>query len=880
MDWTVFLQSALFSKQSGLLLTYALAAVFCIALILSFIYLLRRFGWLLSKREPFVFLELTFPKETVKSPYSTEQLFTLLHSLAKQHRLDKHILGHKKSYSLEITGTKKQGIRYVLVVSSSDAPTIKRSLLSYLPGLKIKEIEDYLPDDLDDKSENRKLGVSEFKLSNNFAFPLGRYKNLSEYDPISYLTGNMTKLKVNELMIFQAVVTPLNSSIHSKEYNHIAKLRKQIYLNQPLADELFQTPWRKTLSSSPLLLLRLILKTVEAVIKFVFSMIIAFWDTKGDRVPYLAKTQDKKRKENIKNPYEQELQAEMRNKIDQPLFETSLRLLIRSTDVVGFHQRTAGFLASFNSLGNSYQSLTLKGRGLLSFMRSPISTFAARRVSLAGNPILAVSELADIYHFPHTGSTKTEDLVKSHSQDLPAPLSLKNNNDLDVTFGVNNYGNTFSDIGLTDDDRSRHFYLIGQTGSGKSTIIHHMASDDIKKGRGLAVIDPHGDLAEGLLDMVPASRQSDVIYFNPFDIKHPIGINLLELSEGLEEDEMELEKELVCESVIAIFRRVFRKDENIDAHRIEYILRNAIYTAFTVPDRTIFTVYDLLTDPAFKKSVVKGLTDEKLVNFWKNEFGKAGDYQVVKMVSGVTAKIGRFLFSPIAKRIIEQPHSTIDFTDIVDNGKILICNLAEGKIGEDTAQLLGTTIIAKIHQAMTKRAQIESRKRKPFYLFVDEFQNFATGSFTKLLSGGRKYGLRITIAEQSTAQQDDRNIVNVILANVGTVVCFRTASPIDEDLMLAQFAPVVVRGDIANLPRHRFYMKMAATQPEDTFSGETIPILLTHDQRMRGRIIESSRKNYAIVYEKPIPKTRVAETKTKGKKDKKKDVPQEVDALS
>ena len=749
-----------------------------------------------------------------------------------------------------------------------------------MPGLKIKEIEDYLPDDLDDKSEGKKLGISELKLSNNFAFPLGQHKNLSEYDPISYLTGNMTKLKVGELMTFQAVVTPLNSSMHRREHHHIGKLKKQIYLNQPLADELFQTSWRKAFSSSPLIVIKLILKLVEIILKFVFSMIIAFWDTKGDRVPYLAKKSDKRRKEDIRNPYDQELQAEIKDKVDQPLFETSLRLLIRSTDAVGFHQRTAGFLASFNSLGNSYQSLNFKKRNPLSFMRSVISRFRARRVSLTGNPILSISELSGIYHFPHTGTTKTEDLVKSHSQDLPAPLSLKNNSNLDVTFGVNNYGNILYDIGLTDDDRSRHFYLIGQTGSGKSTIIHHMASDDIKKGRGLAVIDPHGDLAEGLLDTIPASRLSDVIYFNPFDVKHPIGINLLELSEGIDEDEMELEKELVCESVIAIFRRIFRKDENVDAHRIEYILRNAIYTAFTVPDRTIFTVYDLLTDPAFKKSVVKGLTDEKLVNFWKNEFGKAGDYQVVKMVSGVTSKIGRFLFSPIAKRIIEQPHSTIDFTDIADNQKILICNLAEGKIGEDTAQLLGTTIIAKIHQAMTKRAQIESQKRKPFYLFVDEFQNFATSSFTKLLSGSRKYGLRITIAEQSTAQQDDRNIVNVILANVGTVVCFRTASPIDEDLMLSQFAPVVIRGDIANLPRHHFYMKLAAIKPEDSFSGETMPIMVQKNQTMRDRIIETSRKNYATQYEKPAPKTKATETQTKGKKEKKKDLPQEVDALS
>jgi ribosome recycling factor len=203
-------------------------------------------------------------------------------------------------------------------------------------------------------------------------------------------------------------------------------------------------------------------------------------------------------------------------------------------------------------------------------------------------------------------------------------------------------------------------YLIGQTGSGKSTAIYHMAKGDIQKGRGLAVVDPHGDLAEDLLSTVPESRIGDLIYLNPFDIKYPIGINLLELPSGLDEDEMELEKELACESVVSVFRRIFNKDENTDAHRIEYVLRNAIHTAFTVEDATIFTVYELLNNPTFQKKVISRLKDQNLRHFWKNEFGKAGNYQIVKMVSGVTAKIGRLLFSPIAKRILEQSKTILD----------------------------------------------------------------------------------------------------------------------------------------------------------------------------------------------------------------------------
>jgi len=336
----------------------------------------------------------------------------------------------------------------------------------------------------------------------------------------------------------------------------------------------------------------------------------------------------------------------------------------------------------------------------------------------------------------------------------------------------------------------------------------------------------------------------------------------------LSEDELAQEQELVCESVISIFRRVFTKDEDTDAHRIEYILRNTIYTAFTVPDATIFTVYELLNNPKYQKSVVKDLKDENLINFWKNEFGRAGNYQVVKMASGVTAKVGRFLFSPTAKRILEQPKSTINFDQIIQEKKILICNLAEGKIGEDTAELLGTTIISKLQLAAMRRVRIDLNNRTPFYLFIDEFQNFATNSFSKLLSGGRKFGLRLTIAEQSTTQQSNKNLVNTILANTGTVICFRTASPVDEDLMLSQFAPVVTQGAIVNLPRFKFIIKISAKEPQDAFTGETIPLDEVGDDNRKNKVIEASRNNYAKKYQSHKPETQLMATKKKIKKKK------------
>jgi hypothetical protein len=358
------------------------------------------------------------------------------------------------------------------------------------------------------------------------------------------------------------------------------------------------------------------------------------------------------------------------------------------------------------------------------------------------------------------------------------------------------------------------------------------------------------------------------VYFNPFDIAYPIGINLLETTPGLSNDEKLLEQEFITESVVSLFRKVFSEGSSGHPHRIEYILRNTIHTAFTVEDPTLFTIFDLLNDPAYQKEVVSKLSDEHLLNFWKHEFGKAGDYQKVKMVSPVTARIGRFLFSPSAKRVLEQKKSTVNFDELLDSNKIIICNLAKGNIGEDTCEVMGVMLLNKLQLALLKRARSEQSERKKFYLYVDEFQNFATPSFVQMLSESRKYGLHLTIAEQSTSQQNDRNMVHTILANVGNVATFRSANPQDEDLLLRQFSPYVQRGDITNLPAFNFYMKTSALQPEEPFSGETLVPAVSRDQAKRESIIQSSRDLYSHPYERvasPIAKI----TQSRPKKSKK-----------
>jgi hypothetical protein len=434
---------------------------------------------------------------------------------------------------------------------------------------------------------------------------------------------------------------------------------------------------------------------------------------------------------------------------------------------------------------------------------------------------------------------------------LPAPISLKKAQDLDVIFANNKYGESVTKIGLSQEERRRHVYILGATGTGKSTLLLSMVKQDVENGKGLAVIDPHGDLIEKILPSIPQSRLKDVIYFNPDDIGYPIGINLLELSKGLSEEDSLREKEFITESVISLFHKLY--SDKYSGPRMEYILRNTIHTAFTVENATLFTVYKLLINPKYRSYVTDRLTDPNLKDFWEYEFSKAGDYQKVKMISPITNKIGRFLFSATAKRILEQEKSSVNFDDILDNGKILLCNLSKGRIGEDTSEVFGILIMTKIQLAALKRARVDITKRRDFYLYVDEFQNFATPAFAQILSEARKYRLSAILAHQTVSQLQDRDLVNVTLANTGTIICFRTANPEDERLILPQFIPYIQQGEIANLPSFHFYMKVSAINPEEPFSGETTPVETVPDSGRVSELINSSRKNYAIKYTQKAP---------------------------
>lgn len=731
-------------------------------------------------------LEITPPKSSESHPHNTQSLFSVL-----QQQLGKYDV-----VSLEIVGTKKTGIRYQVVAPPRAIASIQKHFASYLPELKFKR-----QTELEDDASFDVFGIGQ---SRHFAFPLKPHDELQKTDPIAFMTGAMTHLEEDEKVTLQLVVRRYSSKKAMRIYNRLVG-KGSVLIDKKLRYYLTAYAWLWI----PALIIGLLTHTwqIGVVVALILWVASLFADKQEKELTQL----------------EENLYAAIAAKLEQPLLQTDIRFGVCSTG------RSAmlvdDFVSSLEPLNTTgFQFLKLKRRGLGDWHKRYLQALFSRRVSALfafNSSVMSTGELAALFHFPH-GVIKTEGMVRSHSRTLPAPLSLKNDPQFEVVIGLNKHHDTETPIGLTKADRERHMFIVGGTGSGKTTMLKYQIIQDIKHGKGLAVVDPHGDLAEELLEYIPEERQKDLIYLNPDDLDHPIGVNLLELPEGLKGNDLLREKDRVTESVISVMRKIFSEDDS-GGHRIEYVLRNATQTALTLDKPTLFTIFRLLNDGKFAKNAIRNLKDQDLKAFWKNELGKAGSMQKVKMAAGITAKIGRFLFSASARAMLEQAKSTISFDEILD-GKILICNFSKGRLGEDTSTLFGVTILAKLQLAALKRSERKQADRKPFYLYVDEFQNFATLSFTQMLSEARKYKVFLTMAEQSTQQQDDQKLVNVILANVGTVVAFRTGSPRDEELLLPLFEPYIEKGEIANLSAYNFYCRITSIEAQEPMSGETLPV--------------------------------------------------------
>jgi len=405
----------------------------------------------------------------------------------------------------------------------------------------------------------------------------------------------------------------------------------------------------------------------------------------------------------------------------------------------------------------------------------------------------------------------------------------------DITlFAETNFRNQRRQFGVKTDDRRKHLYIIGKTGMGKTTLLENMAIQDIQNGRGVAIVDPHGEFAQKMLDYVPSDRINDVIYFNPADLDYPIAFNVIEKVDSEH-------RHLVASGLVGVFKKIWAETWG---PRLEYVLRNSILALLEYPNSTLLGIMRMLVDKDYRRKVTDKIQDPVVKSFWIEEFAKYPDRFMAEAVAPIQNKVGQFLTSPLIRNIVGQTKSAIDIREVMDRKKILIVNLSKGLIGEDNSALLGAMLITRLQLAAMSRVDIPEGERKDFYLYVDEFQNFATEAFANILSEARKYRLNLILAHQYITQMVDE-VRDAVFGNVGTLISFRVGA-YDAEYLEKEFIPEFAAQDLVNLDFAQIYLKLmidgVASRP---FSAITLPPLPQKVESSKEKIIKISRERYA-----------------------------------
>ena len=410
-------------------------------------------------------------------------------------------------------------------------------------------------------------------------------------------------------------------------------------------------------------------------------------------------------------------------------------------------------------------------------------------------------------------------------------------NDITV-FAKTNFRNKETVFGIKRRDRRQHMYVIGKSGTGKTELLKNIALQDIQNGEGVCIVDPHGEFVEEVVDKIPSNRVNDVVYFNPADTEYPIGFNVLQVTD-------EKYKHLVSSDLMGIFTKIWA---NVWSARMEYILNNCILALVDTPETTLLGIIRILVDKDYRQKVVNNVKDPVVRSFWINEYASWRDQFRNEAIAPIQNKVGQFLSTSLIRNIVGQAKSTINVAEIMNSNKILLVNVSKGRIGEDNSALLGAMLITKIQLAAMERVRIPETERKDFYLYVDEFQNFATDSFANVLSEARKYRLNLIVAHQYVGQlvtDTTTRVRDSIFGNVGTLISLRVGAA-DAEFLEKEFFPEFVIQDLVNLDNYNIYLKMmidgVSCRP---FSATTLPPMDTGVTNQREKMIKVSRERYA-----------------------------------
>jgi hypothetical protein len=445
--------------------------------------------------------------------------------------------------------------------------------------------------------------------------------------------------------------------------------------------------------------------------------------------------------------------------------------------------------------------------------------------------ILSAREVATIYHLPNSDHVHHIVHVLARKSDPPQDLPLAGGRDVS-TFGITNYHNNFVRFGVQLDDRRRHLYVVGKSGVGKSKLLELLIYEDLHRGRGIAVLDPHGDLVDCVLRHVPRNRIEDVILFDPSDTEYPIAFNPLEKVE-------EAYKMQLTIGFLDIFKKLFGDNWT---YRLEHVLRYTTLALLDSPNTTVLSILKMLSDKNYRQKIVARIQDNVVKSFWVSEFAAWSEKFDAEAITPLLNKVGQFVATNMIRNIVGQPETRFSIRDVMDNKKILLMKVSKGLLGEENSSLLGSMIITKMYQAAMSRADTLEEERPDFYFYVDEFQNFATDTFYEILSEARKYHLNLTIAHQYMGQLSSK-IRQTVFGNVGSLLSFRVGAE-DAAVLEKEYEPIFKERDIINLGVREFYIKMSVKgEIREAFSGRTVDVPRPKDDHTR-EITELSRKRY------------------------------------
>ncbi len=530
----------------------------------------------------------------------------------------------------------------------------------------------------------------------------------------------------------------------------------------------------------------------------------------------------------------------IQQKIDKRTINTAFKIAVATNDRKKSKLLLENIAASYQAITQS-ESNSLRLQNRYFFKKYFLKKMSKR--SFKASPLLNLSleETATLFHLPSQKLANIHNISwgKKILGEAPERLPIVNQDTPeDIRSNVNViaetiYKNKNTKYGLLRNDRRRHVYVIGKTGTGKSTLLANMVINDLKHNEGICVIDPHGDLVETLLDFIPKHRINDVIYFDPSDQDRTVQINLFE-------GENVIHRELIASGIISVFQKLYSYSWG---PRLEYILRNCLLTLLKSKEAKLSDVLDLLTNKKFRDDIVEKLDDPILKNFWVNEYNKMQERQRNESIASILNKVGQFVSSPIVRNVVNTNQSSFSIEELMAQGKILLVNLSQGRLGEDNATLLGAMMITKIQLAAMARVNVPEEKRPDFYLYVDEFQNFATDAFIKILSEARKYHLNLTLANQYIDQIPEE-VRNAIFGNCGNIISFVMGAG-DATYFQAEYGGIYTQDDLVNLDKHQIINKITIDNVlSRPFPAYTLPLAKSSNQN-REKVVRNSRERYA-----------------------------------